>query len=729
MRSPSTPLDDALGSLKRGDLAAAAERCGELLRQQPDHFGGHFLLGMIEGAAGRVDEAATWFERAAALNPGSFEAWRNLGTAQARLGRHEAARASLAQAAALRPDDGDTRHDLGAAQLAAGELEAALASLERAVALKPGDADVPCNLGQALRRLGRLDAAIAQFERALALQPDHAAALNGLGAAFAESGRHDAAVAPFEKALALAPDFAESHNNLGNALRNLRRHDAAVASYERAIALKPDYAEALSNLGNALKGLKRYDEALASYEKALALAPRSGNALSQYALVRRQICDWRGIERSDAQLREAVRAQHAAIQPFALLAVSDDPAEQLACARQYWASRRIAAPAVGLRPVAAADKLRLGYLSADFHEHATARLMAELFERHDRAQFETIAFSYGPADGSALRRRLVAAFDRFVDVAGAGDGDIARRIRAEEVDILIDLKGHTEDNRLGVLAWRPAPVQAHYLGYPGTLGTDAVDYLIVDRFVAPPQEQRHFSESLVYLPDCYQVNDRQRALDARIPSRRDCGLPEHGFVFCCFNGTYKIAPEMFAVWMRLLGALPGSVLWLLADNPWAEANLRREAGARGIDPGRLVFAPRQKPPQHLARQRLADLFLDTLPVNAHTTASDALWAGLPLVTCSGRSFVARVAGSLLHAVGLDELVTRSLADYERLALALACDPARLAAIRGKLEAARLAAPLFDSERTCRALEAAYREMWEIRRRGEAPRSFAVSATG
>src|SRR5216684_2439805 len=664
MRSPSTPLDDALGSLKRGDLAAAAERCGELLRQQPDHFGGHFLLGMIEGAAGRVDKAATWFERAAALNPGSFEAWRNLGTAQARLGRHEAARASLAQAAALRPDDADTRHDLGAAQLAAGELEAALASLERAVALKPGDADVPCNLGQALRRLGRLDAAIAQFERALALQPDHAAALNGLGAAFAESGRHDAAVAPFEKALALAPDFAEAHNNLGNALRNLRRHDAAVASYDRAIALKPDYAEALSNLGNALKGLKRYDEALASYGKALALAPRSGNALSQYALVRRQICDWRGIERSDAQLREAVRAQHAAIQPFALLAVSDDPAEQLACARQYWASRRIAAPAVGLRPVAAADKLRLGYLSADFHEHATARLMAELFERHDRAQFETIAFSYGPDDGSALRRRLVGAFDR-----------------------------------------------------------------IVDRFVAPPQEQRHFSESLVYLPDCYQVNDRQRALDARIPSRRDCGLPEHGFVFCCFNGTYKIAPEMFAVWMRLLGALPGSVLWLLADNPWAEANLRREAGARGIDPGRLVFAPRQKPPQHLARQRLADLFLDTLPVNAHTTASDALWAGLPLVTCSGRSFVARVAGSLLHAVGLDELVTRSLADYERLALALACDPARLAAIRGKLEAARLAAPLFDSERTGRALEAAYREMWEIRRRGEAPRSFAVSATG
>src|SRR5216684_1992267 len=664
MRSPSTPLDDALGSLKRGDLAAAAEHCGELLRQQPDHFGGHFLLGMIEGAAGRVDEAATWFERAAALNPGSFEAWRNLGTAQARLGRHEAARASLAQAAALRPDDADTRHDLGAAQLAAGELEAALASLERAVALKPGDADVPCNLGQALRRLGRLDAAIAQFERALALQPDHAAALNGLGAAFAESGRHDAAVAPFEKALALAPDFAEAHNNLGNALRNLRRHDAAVASYERAIALKPDFAEALSNLGNALKGLKRYDEALASYEKALALAPRSGNALSQYALVRRQICDWRGIERSDAQLREAVRAQHAAIQPFALLAVSDDPAEQLACARQYWASRRIAAPAVDPRPVAAADKLRLGYLSADFHEHATARLMAELFERHDRAQFETIAFSYGPDDGSALRRRLVGAFDRFVD-----------------------------------------------------------------RFVAPPQEQRHFSESLVYLPDCYQVNDRQRALDARIPSRRDCGLPEHGFVFCCFNGTYKIAPEMFAVWMRLLGALPGSVLWLLADNPWAEANLRREAGARGIDPGRLVFAPRQKPPQHLARQRLADLFLDTLPVNAHTTASDALWAGLPLVTCSGRSFVARVAGSLLHAVGLDELVTRSLADYERLALALACDPARLAAIRGKLEAARLAAPLFDSERTGRALEAAYREMWEIRRRGEAPRSFAVSATG
>jgi len=728
MASPSL-LDEALRLFERGEHGAAAQRCAAFVRARPKDFAGHFLLGMIHGAAGRLDEAAARFARAAALNPRSFETWRNLATAQARLGRHEEARAALARAAALRPADADTLHDLGTAELAAGAVTAALASFERAASLKPGDADLRCGLGHALRRLGRLAEAIAQVEQALAIAPGHALAHNGLGIALAESGRYAAATAAFEAAIARTPTLAEAHNNLGNAQRNLRRNAAALASYDRAIALKPDYADALGNRGNALKALKRHDEALASYESALALTPRSGNALSQSALVRRQISDWRGLEEGDRRLRDAVRAQSAAIQPFAFLTVGDDPAEQLACARQYWASRRNAAPSLGPPPRAAPGKLRIGYLSGDFHEHATARLMAELFERHDQRGFETIAFSYGPDDGSALRRRLVGAFDRFLEVAGDGDGELAHRVRAEGVDILVDLKGHTEDNRLTVLAWRPAPIQVHYLGFPGTLGTDVVDYLIADRVVVPPEEHRHFSESIVYLPDCYQPNDSQRAVEAATPSRRDCGLPDEGFVFCCFNAAYKITPETFSVWMRLLEAVDGSVLWLLADNPWAEANLRREAAARGVDPTRLVFAPRQKPPQHLSRHRLADLVLDTLPVNAHTTASDALWAGVPLLTCVGRSFVARVAGSLLDAVGLGELVTHSLPDYERLALALARDPARLAAIRRKLEGARLTAPLFDSARTCRALEAAYREMWEIRRRGEAPRSFAVSATG
>jgi protein O-GlcNAc transferase len=452
-----------------------------------------------------------------------------------------------------------------------------------------------------------------------------------------------------------------------------------------------------------------------------------------------------------------VAAGKGAVLPFVFLTVADDPAAQMRCARQYWAMKRLPLtlslshkgrgdarhessplPTVGqggartsaregegaTRATSTSAKLRLGYLSADFHDHATARLAASLFEAHDRTRFEVVAFSTGVDDRSAMRRRLEAGFDRFFDLRMESDGAVAALIRDAGIDILIDLKGHTEEGRLEVLARRPAPLQVHYLGYPGTLGGDAVDYFIADRIVVPPGAERFFTERLVFLDGCYQVNDRQRAIAAETSSRAQASLPENGFVFCCFNNNYKIAPAVFDVWMRLLAAVEGSVLWLLADRG-SEDNLRREALSRGVHPRRLVFAPRLPLAAHLARHRLADLFLDTAPVNAHTTASDALWAGLPLITCAGQSMVARVAASLLSAVGLAELVSADLAQYETLALALARDPARLAELRRRLEAARLTAPLFDTARTCRQLETAYLTMGETRRRGNPPRSFTV----
>ena len=355
--------------------------------------------------------------------------------------------------------------------------------------------------------------------------------------------------------------------------------------------------------------------------------------------------------------------------------------------------------------------------------------MAQLFEEHDRSRFEVFAFSYGDDDGTPMRRRLEQAFDGFFDVRGLGDDAIASRIREQEIDIMIDLTGHTAGSRLEILASRPAPVQLHYIGHPGTLGVDFIDYLIVDPFVVPPEEQRHYSEALVYLSQCYQANDRRRTPADRRPSRAEAGLPPDGFVFCCFNQTYKITPPLFDAWMRLLHADPDSVLWLLADNRWAEDNLRREAAARGVAPERLVFAPRLAAPEHLARHHLADLFLDTFPYNAHTTASDALWMGLPVLTNAGRGFASRVAGSLLHAVGLPELITQDLGEYERLALALAREPARLVAMRRHLEAVRATAPLFDIDRTRGEIEAAYQQMWEIAQRGEAPRSMVIGARG
>jgi len=379
------------------------------------------------------------------------------------------------------------------------------------------------------------------------------------------------------------------------------------------------------------------------------------------------------------------------------------------------------------RPRRAGSPVTLGYLSADFRIHPVAQLIVETFEKHDRARFAVHGYSYGRDDGTPFRRRLAEAFDRFVDLRDASFAEAARHIAADDVDILIDLTGYTRHARTPILAFRPAPVQVNYLGYPGTMGTALVDYIVVDSFVVPFGQQSFFTERLVHLPECYQPNDRKRELAPRAPSRAEYGLPEKGFVFCSFNAGYKISPDVFDVWMDLLKAVPGSILWLLEDNRFAPDNLRREAEARGVAAGRLVFAPRLPLADHLARHGAADLFLDTFPVNAHTTASEALWAGCPLLTIAGETFVSRVAGSLLRTAGLPELVTTCLDDYRATALKLATNPGLLADLRARLAANRNTSPLFDAERSARSLENAYATMWEIHVSGEKPRAFAVNS--
>src|SRR5262249_19594976 len=359
-----------------------------------------------------------------------------------------------------------------------------------------------------------------------------------------------------------------------------------------------------------------------------------------------------------------------------------------------------------------------------FYQHATAYLMAELFEKHDPGRFEIIGVSFGRDDRSEMRARLIAAFDQFLDVRAKSDAEVARLLSELKVDIAVDLKGYTRDGRPRILAHRPAPIQVNYLGLPGTMGADFIDYIITDEVVLPFDQHSFYSERIVHLPDCYQPNDRRRQIAERTPARAEVGLPERGFVFCSFNNNWKITPEVFDVWMRLLKAINGSVLWLLRDNATAEQNLRKEALARGVDPRRLVFAPRMKLEDHLARHRLADLSLDTPPCNAHTTASDALWAGLPVLTCMGKAFAGRVTASLLNAIGLPELVTSNMADYEALALTLAGDPARLRNIKAKLARNRETDPLFDTDRFRRGIEAAYTKMWEIWQTGATPESFA-----
>jgi predicted O-linked N-acetylglucosamine transferase (SPINDLY family) len=370
-------------------------------------------------------------------------------------------------------------------------------------------------------------------------------------------------------------------------------------------------------------------------------------------------------------------------------------------------------------------RIKVGYLSADFHEHATAYLIAELIEKHDRQRFAVLGYSYGPDDSSPMRKRLVRAFDRFADLRNTSFVEASRRIAADGVDILVDLKGHTWRARTEIMALRPAAIQVGYLGYPGTMAAPFIDYALVDDFVAPRDQEPFYSEKLVYLPGCYQVNDSTREIAARLPTRSECGLPEKGFVFCCFNNNYKITPQMFDVWMRLLLATPESVLWLLAANPVAVANLQNEAEQRGVSRRRLLFAPRCPLPEHLARHRLADLFLDTFPYNAHTTASDALWAGCPLVTIAGETFASRVAGSLLRTIGLPELITTNLHDYEQLALGLAREEKLLADLRGKLQTQRLASGLFDGTRFARRVEHAFEEMYRNYAAGREPSTFVM----
>ncbi len=645
------------------------------------------------------------------------------------------------QAAKLSPGYAEIHNNLGNALRAAGRTQEAVASLSRAVKLKPGLAGTHTNLGLALAELGRFEEAAACHRSALKLHPGLAMVHNNLGVALQKAGKLDEAIVSFRRAIELDPRLPEALANLADALRLLepvgeRRDDIArqsrleeaVGLYRRAVDLRPDFAEAWGNLGGLLVDLDRLQDAAACFGRAYELDPGDGRAIVDLDFTQRKMCEWHQDAGRRAALVEAMRSAAKGSLAFPSLSLVDDPQLHLAAGRREagMVLARMSAPAW---PTATRRhrKIRLGYLSADFHEHATAYLMAELFERHDRSRFEVHAFSIGRDDGSPMSGRLRRAIEHFSEVGPLSDLEAARQIRLAEIDILIDLKGYTKEARPGIASYRPAPVQVAYLGYPGSMGASFIDYAIVDPFVVPAEQAANFDEKLVWLPHCYQVNDSRRAIAELTPSRPDCGLPGQGFVFCCFNNNYKISPRVFSLWMELLTAVPGSVMWLLADNPWAAANLRREAGARGVDPSRLVFAQRVPLAAHLARHRLADLFLDTLPYNAHTTASDALWAGLPVLTCAGTSFPARVAGSLLHALELPELVTASLEEYEARALDFASRPETLEACRQKLMANRSTAPLFDTGRFCRYIETAFARMWAIHQQGEKPCSFAVAA--
>jgi predicted O-linked N-acetylglucosamine transferase (SPINDLY family) len=609
-----------------------------------------------------------------------------------------------------------------------GRLADAVLLYDSIIRQDPDIALAHSNRGAALSSLQEFEEALRSFHRAVELQPEYAEAHNNKASVLVYLKRLDEAVLSYDRAIAIKPHYAEAHYNRANALKDLKRLDDALRGYDRAIALKPDFAEAYCNRGNALKDLQRWEEAFASYDAARALKPDMDFLFGAWLYAKLQICDFSDLEVRMAEISRALQQNKRVCTPFQMLAISGSPELQRRAAQIYVGAQSLNSdtpPLVRTHP--GRGKIRLGYFSADYHDHATMHLMAGLFERHDRSKFETIAFSFGPDRSDEMRIRAVRAFDEFIDVRDLSDAQVALMARTLEIDIAIDLKGFTQDNRAGIFASRAAPIQVNYLGYPGTMGADYMDYIVADDILVPANGKRHYSEKIVFVPNSYQANDRKRFSPDAILDRTTLQLPPTGFVFCCFNNNYKITPAIFDCWMRILKQCAGSVLWILADNAKAASNLKMEAAARGVNEERLIFAPRLPLSDHLTRLRSAGLFLDTLPYNAHTTASEALWAGLPVLTCAGDAFASRVAASVLNAAGLPELVTTSLEAYETLAVALANRPEKLTSIRQKLAARRLASPLFDTELFTKRIEAAYTAMYERHRSGMAPADIHISA--
>jgi predicted O-linked N-acetylglucosamine transferase (SPINDLY family) len=693
-----------------------------------DHVPSLFNKANLLAARGEYDKARAAYDALLATAPDHVEALTDRGNVLARLGRRAEALASFERALAVNPAHVNALNNRGNLLKEEGRCDEALAMFDRALALDPRNPATLNNRANVLIELERPADAVGIFDRALALVPNDPEVLFNRACALEQLHRFEEALADLDRSLAMRSESAKALNNRGNILSALRRHEDAIASYERALALEPERADTLHNRGNVFTTLGRHSQAIADYERALALDPEHPHVFDSLSFAHLSICNWEEVARLAPHAENALRGNGGPISLIYPLYYFGNEAYHLAAARAYLKANcpPVRAPLLA-HSASQPNKLRIAYLSSDFRFHPVATAIAELLERHDRASFEIVGVSFGRDDGSEIRSRIVQAFDSFHDAVDKGAREVAELLRKLDVHIAVDLNGVTRGWRPDVLAHRPAPIQVLYLGYPGTTSAPFIDYVLADATVLPLDQQPFFAETIVHLPDCYHPNDTTRSLSAA-PERSELGLPPGAFVFCCFNQSHKISAANFEVWMRLLARTDGSVLWLSHMNEFAMDNLRHAAAARGIDPDRVIFAPRlDRIEDHLARQSQADLFLDTLPYNAHSTALDALWAGLPVVTCAGSAFPGRVGASLLKAVGLPELVTANLEDYEALAAQLASDPPLLQGIRRRLAENRATQPLFDMERLCRHIEAAYLTMWDIHMRGEGPRHFRIEA--
>ncbi|MEE9606020.1 MAG: tetratricopeptide repeat protein [Candidatus Scalindua sp.] len=719
----------------QGKPADAVSSFKKALEIKPDYVEAYFWLGTSLKGQSKWPEAISCFQKALEINPGLAEAYNNIGSIFQDQGELNTAISYFQRALEIKPGLAVAYYNLGNVLKEQDNLTEAVSSFQKALEINPDYIEAYNNMGTTFKDQGRLDEAISCFQKALKINPNLVEVHNNLGNTFKDQGRLDEANSCFQKALEINPNYAEAYNNMGNMLMDQGNLAEAVYYYQKALKINPNLAEAYYNLGNALKDQNQLTEALSSYQKALEINPDYAEAFSTLFHQLQQTCAWQKLEDMTDKLdyfttKALDSGTKTAEAPFINISRHTDLSRNYAIAKSW--SHDIDRAISTLKIHSSFDnrrsgktKIIVGYLSNDFRNHAMAHLTLSLYGLHNRDEFKIFCYSYGEDDGSHIRTQIQQDCDKFVDIRNLSHADAARCIYEDQVDILVDLKGYTRDNRLEISALRPAPVQVRYLGLAGTTGADFFDYIITDRIVTPDDHAQYYSENFVYLPYCYQVNSHSQVTLNKDRKKSDFGLPEDSFVFCSFNQGYKIQPVMFNTWMNILRQVPESVLWLQRENEITERNLGREAESKGIKSTRLIFLEKLPIDQHLERLRLADVALDTQIVNGAATTSDALWVGTPVITIQGSSFASRMSSSILTAIGLPELITQTIEEYEQIAVDLGRNPERLQEIRQKIVKNRLVEPLFDTPRFARNLEKAYKEMWEIFIAGETPRQIEV----
>jgi protein O-GlcNAc transferase len=729
-------LNSAIEHYQSGDFRKAESICRKVLKKRPENADALHFLGVICSASGQHDLAIDYIKRALQIDPNFADAYNNLGNVFQKNKRPDEAISCYQKALNLNPKSAITYYNLGVSLQDKGRLDEAIVHYRKALQFNFNSCGLFNNLGLALQNKGHLDEAINCYQNAIRLDPGFAEAYYNLGNVIKDKQQLDEAVVLYQKALQLNPEYADAYNNLGIVLREKGQLDEAISCFRNALQLNPNFADAYSNLGDAFQEKGQLDEAVITCcKKALEINPDQAEAYCQLTYQMQRTCNWQELKVMAAKLdglteKALAAGVKPAETPFMNITRNADASMNFAVAKSW--SRDIAETVSVLKMHFSFDlkrrdksKIVIGYLSNDFGNHATAHLMLSLFGLHSRDEFEIMCYSYGKDDGSCYRARIQHDCDKFVDISNLNYDAAARCINENQVDILVDLKGHTRGSRLAICALRPAPVQVSYLGFPGTTGADFFDYIVSDKIVTSEDQRPFFAEKVVYMPHCYQVNDHTQLIADKEWKKADIGLPEGCFAFCSFNQAYKIDPLLFDSWMRILEQVPESILWLGFGNKIVRENMRSEAEARGVNSERLIFGEMLMKDEHLSRLRLADLALDTRIVNGHTTTSDALWAGIPVITLQGSHFASRVSSSILSAMGLPQLITNSMEEYEALAVRLAGNPVELQEIRQKIAESRLTTPLFDTPRFVKNLETAYKQMWKIYLAGEEPREIEV----